>query len=278
MPCATRSLLLLILLGALCLPACLEAVNTTAWQPDGSGTFVETVIIDLAKVEQARLRLKEAASLGEDDDLLHLDPFGRLDPKKHLDALKGAVGIEQVTSTQARLADGRLRYVLRGRFRSMSDLYESAFGDDMEASLRLLPKKKGWRFDARSRYDDPGRDVANRKSVRALRTQLLDSIRALLTDFRIQRTIVFPARVTDSNGTIAKDGRSVQWTIRFEDLAEPANIRQWALFEAGPKLKLEPFGEAPAQTSPSAKPGPKDTLPAKPAAKGADPKKPARKR
>jgi len=226
---------------------CLDVDNQAQIGATGGGTFTESVTVDLAKLTLARRQLKERTSgLGEDEDARPIDPFGVLDPKVRLEELGATEGISDVVTTRSAAKEGTRRYVLKGTFASLEALYEGGFIDDAEAALWSVREGKAWQLEARSLGDDEELEPAARKTLLDFRRKLLEPYRASLGALVIRRTLVFPTRVLQHDGTLADDGRTVTWTIRFDDLADPRSLRQRVVFAADAKLKLEPFGRKPA--------------------------------
>ena len=129
---------------------------------------------------------------------------------------------------------------------AMHDRAVIGFIDDAEAALWSVRDGKAWQLEARSLGDDEELDPAARKTLLDFRRKLLEPYRASLGALIIRRTLVFPTRVLQHDGTLDDDGRTVSWTIRFDDLADPRSLRQRVVFAADAKLKLEPFGRKPA--------------------------------
>ncbi len=242
-----RGRLLLALLALPLLAGCLEVRSDARLEPDGAVAFVESVTIDLAKLKEARRIFKVRASgVGADPDALN--PLDRFEKQARLRALRDADGIVEVAAGDAPAPKGHRRYVLRGRFRELPDYIEAGPVDDIEGALWVVEveKAKAWRLETWSLYDDVETDVANRQRKLSLRRRLLEPFRSALESLRIERSITFPTRVLETNGVRGEDGRTVTWRIGFADIADPANLRQWAVFADGPDLDLETFGTKPA--------------------------------
>ena len=240
-----RMRLALVLLLAAALGGCLDVESEARIEAGGGGTFVETVTVDLARLALAREQFEEMAK-GMGADPAALNPFARFDPKRWLVELEAVDGISDVKSESAPAPKGMRRHVVRGRFTSLEALIETGPVDDVTGALWRQDDGKAWQFMTRSLYDDDRWDVSSRKTLLGLRKKLLEPFRKALESLDIRRTIVFPSKVLDTNGEVAPDGRTVTWRLSFDDLADPANLRQRVVFEHTPTLRLVRFGDKPA--------------------------------
>lgn len=236
---------------ALLLSGCFEVDSAARIDVTGGGRFTETVTIDLAALAAARKAFRErTADVGEDEDALRLDPFGVLDPKQRLAALRAAEGIDEVTSEEVEAPEGKRRYVLRGRFRDLRAYFERGPVDALEAALWSVRKDKALRLEAWSLYDDKERDPASRRRLNEFRRSLLAPFTKMLAGLEIRRSLVFPTPVLESNGTIAEDRRTVTWTLDAMQAADPASLRQVVVFQRSPQLKIATFGTQPTKPEP----------------------------
>lgn len=235
----------LLLLTTPLLGGCLEARSEARLGPKGEGTFSETITVDLARLALARAQVEEMAE-GMGADPAALNPFARFDSKIWLARLEATDGIEDVVSASATAAKGTRKHVIRGRFTNLQALVETGPVDDIEGALWKQDDGKAWHFETRSLYDDDRWGVASRKRLVELRRRLLEPFRETMAGFEIRRTIVFPSAVLETNGLRAADQRTVTWTLRFDDLADPTNLRQRVVFASTPQLKLVGFGSKPA--------------------------------
>ena len=261
----------LLLAATLLLPllaGCLEVRSEARLEAKGAVAFTESVTIDLAKLKEAKRIFKARASgIGADPDALN--PFERFDPKQRLKTLRAADGIVEVASSDAPAPEGSRRHVLRGRFADLASYVEAGPVDDIEGAMWpvTVDETEAWRLETWSLYDDQETDVANEKRKLSLRRRLLAPFRSALERLEIRRALTFPTRVLETNGTLAADGRTVTWTLGFDDIADPANLRQWVVFADAPTLDLVKFGSPPAASAAASRkagegakdgPGPKD--------------------
>lgn len=239
------------------LTGCLDVESEARVAKDGGGTFTETVTVDLEALAKARRIFKQRTSaLGAEPDAL--PPFRRFDPNDWVRQLRAADGIDGVTSERVDSPEGTRRHVLRGRFTDLAAYYTAGPVDDVEAALWKIDDGKAWRLEARSLYDDEQIDPASRKTLLTFRTRLLAPFRSALKNLRIQRVLVLPTRVRDANGIVSADKRRVTWTLTFDDIADPANLRQWVVFEHAEDLTLTAFGEPPQAEAPARAAAPTD--------------------
>ena len=250
-----------LLLGlATILGGCLEVESEARIARNGQGTFSETVTVDLEALREARLTFRRLTSVIRADPDAR-PPFWRFDAEQRLAELRDQEGLADVTSTRPTSPEGTRRHVLAGRFTDLEAYFTLGPVDDIAAALWRVDGGAAWRLDARSLYDDEQVDRANRRTLLTFRKRLLAPFRSACKDLRIRRVLVFPTRVRESNGSIGPDGRTVSWTLGFDDIADPANLRQWAVFEHAPDLELEPFGDPPPASEPIRAAAPPDDKP-----------------
>ncbi|MDA1195898.1 MAG: hypothetical protein O2894_12030 [Planctomycetota bacterium] len=226
---------------------CVEVESETRLGANGAGHFVETVTVDLEKLAAVRRQLRaKTATLGEDEDALLLDPFGVLDPKRRLSELEATPGFTRVARRTREAPQGKARYEFSGQFDSLDALFRGGFVDDMEASLHRVRQGTAWRLHARSLYDDDELDLPAQRAVLGVRRLLVQPFRSAAEGLVVERRIVFPTRVLETNGVLAADGRTVTWRVNLDGLIDPTALRQTVVFAHDESLSLTPFGERPA--------------------------------
>ena len=238
----------LVLGGLLALAGCLEARSTTVLRADGSGTYREIVVVDLVKAagyQEALKKQMQSMPPGDDPDLG--DPFDNLDVEKRTATLERRKGIRITSHSESKDESKKTRlFELGVDYTSLRSLYEAGVVEDVAVSLVRAEDGKSWTLTIRHIFDgnerDPdASDPAAMEQLTRLRAGMLARHKTWWGTLRIERTLTLPTAVSKTNGTKAEDGRTVTWTVGFDDLADPRRLRQEVTFAHSDELKLEPF-------------------------------------
>jgi hypothetical protein len=235
-----------LLVAFLVAGGCLEARSTTVLKRDGSGTYAQVVDVDLAKAHGWIEALKkDLASHPAADDGVGDDPFASLDPKARRKALAHARHVRVTDARQEEDAAHKTRtYTLHVAYDDLKSFYESGAVEDVAVALRRTKDGKDWSLTIRHVFDGNDREPEDEQAMKALvklRRALLERYRTWWGGITIRRTLTLPTPVRKTNGTVAPDGRTVTWTVGFDDLADPRRLRQEVTFADAPDLKLKPF-------------------------------------
>lgn len=224
----------------LLLAGCLETKETIRLAPDGSGRVLQVTRVDLAK-QEASLRAW-LALYGK--DLGEGEPPGA-DPLAEAWFRHGARRAPgyRLTLLETRTEKGVRRTTVSGRFGTLRAAAEAGLFPG--AAMRLERKGSGgWRLGFRHGWglvgDTSRGELAGRK-VSALVARLAEAF----DGWSLDRVVVFPSRVLETNGTVDADGVTVRWRLTIRDLFGASEIEQWARFEDRDDLKLVPFRVAP---------------------------------
>lgn len=239
----TRNLLVLILL--LLSPGCLKVKSKTTLKKDGSGTYVQTSVLDMSKALAYQRKLIDlGAGLGLEAGEGEEDPFEALDPKKRAADLKDREGVRVSGSASEDKEKKTRTYELRAAFDSLRAFYEAGVIDDVSVELKLDEEGKNWELSVRNIFDGNDREPLEGPAAekrRQMRAAMLSVYKEWWGDMEIVSTLRLPTKVLKTNGKKSEDGFSVTWRVGFKDLADPRALRQTVTFENAKDLKLKAF-------------------------------------
>ena len=239
----TLSVLTLALL--LLTPGCLKVKSSATLKKDGSGTYVQTSVLDMtnALAYQDSL-IAHGAGLGLDVGEGGEDPFEALDPKKRAADLKDREGVRVSGSASEDKEKKTRTYELRASFDSLRAFYEAGVVDDVSVELKLDDDGKTWELTVRNVFDGNDREPLEGPAAekrRQMRAAMLAVYREWWGNMEIVSTLKLPTKILKTNGKKSEDGLSVTWRVGFKDLADPRALRQSVTFENAKDLKLKAF-------------------------------------
>lgn len=231
--------LVLLLLALLC-AGCYETKETIRLAADGTGRVLQVTRLDPATQDAAlRAFLALYGKVFPDGESPVADPTG----ERWVRHLASRTSGYAVTLLETRVEDGRRRTTTSGRFDGLRAAAKA--GVFPGAAVRLERKgARGWRLSFRHGWglvgDRSRREIGGRK-VDVLAAKVVPA----LAGWSIERAVVFPSRVLETNGDLDVDGVTVRWRLTIEDLAARSEVEQWALFEERDDLELKPFRVGP---------------------------------
>jgi len=244
---ASRPVLFLVLVFLLGpgLAGCLRTRESVHLALDGSGRIEQVILVD----EEARAALVRAlADLYEIPEerrgRLYCDPLDAAWIRARATGGKGyRVPLLEVTEPEEGVSRPERRTKVHGVFTTLADAARG--GAFLGAGFRLerLERLEGtevraWRFELRDGWGwigDDDRDELGGVALAKVRERLVP----LLEGGSLERTVVFPTKVVETNGELAEDGMTVRWRLALADLLGKPILEFWPTFEASDDLVLE---------------------------------------
>ncbi len=266
------AVLLMVPVLFLGLGGCLEVKEAVVLKADGSGVLTGVYTGDLKKlkelIDMVKMLYPQQAGAEPRPDVLP-NPFDRSWFEQSAKPVKGV----SVTHGTTEESDGIRMSTIRTTFTS---LQAAARGGAFFASTVKLEPYKGKRVpgprsdpkapvttggDEKAGGEAEGTDddaVDRPKAWKLtlteayLRTmggmepkQVLPAFEAQLSTAQISRTFTLPAKVIETNGTLADDGRTVTWSVNYKKIIAGDDITMVVVFENTAEMKLEAFSHDP---------------------------------
>ncbi len=236
---------------ALALSGCIKEKDDVTLKADGSGTYTETMTIDLSAMKGIADAMKGAMG-GDEAGMEGEKPAEGSEAKEEkkedtLEDLKKSwkeiPGLE-VTKATSEEKDGKTTISVEAKFKALED-YARATNIEMSSELKknedgswtlrfFSGDEKPAAADAameEGAMEDPGAEMA---------AAMMPLIEKFLADLEITRTLALPGKIVETNGTKADDGSSVTWKVTFADLKGGKMPAQTVTF-SGEGLDLKPF-------------------------------------
>lgn len=231
---------LLLPLLALLLGGCLETKETIRLFHDGTGKLLQVTTLDLEQQDdlvKAFLALYGKKSVEGERTLA--DPTA----PSWLRSLARRTPGYDINLLEAEEEDGRRRMTLSGTF---GELRAAARAGAFPGTAVSLERKgsKAWRLTFRQGWGLVGDVSRNEVGGRPV-AKLIEHLAKGFAGWSLQRAVVFPARVLETNGELDEDGVTVKWRLTLDDLTGQAEVEHWARFEEREGLELRPFQVGP---------------------------------
>lgn len=225
------------LLAAFVLGGCLESKQTVRLETDGRGRIEQTFVVDRTARD---LLLRRMAALhgaqGESGELPFADPFAPRWLRARAEGFDDYV-IERVERPDE--DDARITTYVKATFGSLEAAARA--GAFFPAAVTLEPAgREAWRLVFRDPWEPAARDTHGELAGRPY-AEVLDAFREALGGFGIERTIVLPTKVLETNGHLDEDGRTVTWRVDLERLEARKDLALVITFATTPELKLQRF-------------------------------------
>ena len=255
-----------VLAASSALVSCAKTEDKVRIEADGSGTFSQAIVVDVAALKQL-LELKRSFGGGGMPDEAPVDgagtdpladfdlPFGGVDDLK--ERAKGIEGIKLSKAVQE-TKDSKITVSVEGAFADLPSLAKLGLLDFGFCAVELAKGAEGaWTLtlDPSGQMptlpgSSPGAPGEAAPSMPAFDpSQILLMVQPILGEFEVKRTLALPGVVTATNGVKSEDGKSVTWTLKFNDLVGATapgakGLAQTVTFK-GEGLTLEPFKYQP---------------------------------
>jgi len=225
-----------LLLALLVLGGCLETRESVVLRADGTGRIEQTFTLDAnARDELLRLLAQIYGAEGETARLPFADPFS---PEWVRAAARDVEGF--VLDAVERTVEGdRLTTRVEASFETLrAAAHAGAF---FTASVALEPEgREAWKLTVTDAWAAALRDEGGELGGRDART-LLEALRGPLAGLTLERRIVLPTKVLETNGRLDPDGRTVTWSVSFDDLGAGRGLGLEILFAPAEGLELNRF-------------------------------------
>jgi len=235
----------LLVASALALVGCIKEADDVTVADDGSGSYTETLTVDLSAMKGLAEAMGETP--GETKDGAPMDggkPGAPTDDplEKMKKDWKDIEGLE-VTKATSEEKDGKIFVRVEAKFTTL-EAYARATGIEMNADLTAHDdgsytlkfssddKKAGPAGEPGAAMDDPGADLAK---------SLLPMLEPFMKDLEIVRKLTLPGSIVETNGTKSADGASVTWKVTWEDIKKGGDVPAQSVTFRGDDLELKPF-------------------------------------
>ena len=218
-----------------CLPACLQSSDAVTLEADGTGTIKSTYVIDLKKSRE----LVDTASLFM-PDLVGEDAL-KVNPTAPNWFRKFAGQVEGYTISKANeVTQGDVRTsTIEATFTSLAAAAKG--GAFFSSKVRLdQDEEKRWVLTFKDSLAD-AEGIAEGIDLKAI----LPGFEAQLGTLKIVRTITLPTQIVESNGKIAEDGRTVEFTVDFARIIDGSDLEMRVVFAAAEGMDLQAFSHTP---------------------------------
>jgi hypothetical protein len=260
---------ILALAGPLLLAGCLVAEEKVELTPDGGGTLRQVWTTDLEAWSGLYALLAMLAPDMVDPGEAAADLPDALHPGWFVADAAAAKGHRIVAATYEVTGERRAT-TLEARFDTLAAAARAGAFPGSTVALALTAEGR-WRLSFRTplrKSSDLTTDRTGGIDLASVLPMLEDHLKGL----RLERSLVLPAKVLATNGTLAEDGRTVSWSLDFAAIVAGKAEEHFAEFEAAEGLKLEPFVHQPdpARLLPRLTEKPPPLVPA-PSAPGGEP-------
>lgn len=235
----------LVVASALALVGCIKETDDVTVAADGSGTYTETITVDLAAMKGIAEAMGGKPTEEKDDAAMEDGKPGadKEDPLEDLKAKwKDIPGLE-VTKATSEEKDGKILVRVEAKFKTL-EAYARATGIEMHADLKKNAdgswtltfasddKQAGTPGEPGAAMDDPGAEMAK---------SMLPMLEPFMKDIEIVRKLTLPGTITETNGTKSEDGASVTWKVTWEEIKKGGNVPAQSVTFKGAGVELKPF-------------------------------------
>lgn len=243
-----------LLAALLLLGGCLESTETITVKPDGSGTITSTYASDLEKGEQ--IMMMAGPAFGLDPAAPMPDPLAEGWFRKAADGIEGfeIVKFERSDAEKVRTTK------VQSKFKSLEAAAKAGAFFTSNVSLEQVNAS-----EIAKDGETPGE--GEKKDAKVWKLVLLDVIAGdfggqmrpkdmlmmfeqFVNSLEIERSIVPPSKILETNGTLSEDGKSVSWTVDYQKIVKSTDkLEMVVYFECREDVKLQPFTYSPSLES-----------------------------
>lgn len=257
-----------LLIPVLILPllaGCLEADEKVTLKADGSGTIRGTYVADMPKfkelIDMAKMLAPQQPGAPELGEALP-NPFHRSWFERSAKGVKGLA----ITGGATNEKDGKRTTTIEARFTSLEAAAKGGAFFASSITLAAYEPKDAKKDAAKppvttgdgGEGDDGGEGAERPKAWKLtleeayLQTmggfepqQILPAFEQQLSGATISRSFTLPGKVIETNGKLGEDGRSVRWTVTYDDIIEGKDLSMVVVFENADGMNLKAFSYAP---------------------------------
>lgn len=242
--------------ASLALAGCVKQSDDVTVTADGSGTFSESIVLDLAAMKGLEDALggpgngKDAPGMGEGKSgPANDDPLEKL--KKEW---KGIEGLE-VTKATSEQKDGKTVVAIEAKFKTL-EAYARATGMEMNAELKKNDDDT-WTLKFTSNAQQAGGGAGGKDEAAEMAKAMMPMLEPFMKDLEVTRKLTVPGTVVSTDGVKSEDGTSVTWKVTWEDLKKGGDMPAQTVTFKGEDLELKPFSIQRAHEGGPGGPGPK---------------------
>lgn len=250
----------MLLAASLALAGCIKQSNDVTVADDGSGTYTETIVLDLAAMKGLEDALggpgggKDAPTTGDaKKGPANDDPLEKL--KKEW---KGIEGLE-VTKATSEQKDGKTNVVVEAKFKTL-EAYARATGMEMNADL-TKNEDGSWtlKFTSNTKQGEtaPAAPGAPKDDAADFAKQMMPMLEPFMKDLEVTRKLTLPGTIVSTDGVKDEEGTSVTWKVTWADIQKVGDFPAQTVTFKGDDLELKPFSVKRAHAGGPGGPGPK---------------------
>lgn len=247
-----------LLAASLALAGCIKQADDVTVADDGSGTYSETIVLDLAAMKGLEDAMggpgggKDAPGMGDGKSgPANDDPLEKL--KKEW---KGIEGLE-VTKATSEQKDGKTTVVIEAKFKTL-EAYARATGMEMNADLKKNDDGS-WTlsFTSNSKQGEGTTAPGGKDDAAEMAKAMMPMLEPFMKDLEVTRKLTLPGTIVSTDGTKSEDGTSVTWKVTWEDIKKGGDFPAQTVTFKGEDLDLKPFSVKRAHEGGPGGPGPK---------------------
>ncbi len=249
----------MLLAASLALAGCIKQSDDVTVTADGSGTYSETIVLDLAAMKGLEEALGGGPGAGKDAPGMgdvttgpaNDDPLEKL--KKEW---KGIEGLE-VTKATSEQKDGKTTVVVEAKFKTL-EAYARATGMELNADLKENDDGS-WtlRFSSNAKQGEGAAAPGGKDDAAEMAKAMMPMLEPFMKDLEVTRKLTLPGTIVSTDGTKSEDGTSVTWKVTWEDLKKGGDFPAQTVTFKGDDLDLKPFSVKRAHEGGPGGPGPK---------------------
>ena len=252
---------------ALALSGCLKVADEAVVTADGSGTFTESMVVDLTAMKQLGDMFKGMGGPGEHGPGMEapgmeepgMDGEGVMPKEDPVAKLKGEwkdiPGVE-LTKATSEEKDGKVSVHIEAKFATI-EAYARA--SQIESTCDLVKNADGsYTLKFTSDNPMPGADkpepvVGDGEKPAGMEGEkpdgdpmggmgafLMPMLEKSLAGLEFSRKLTLPGKIVETNGTKGDDGSTVSWKVTFTDMKKGKQEAQTVTFK-GDGIDLKPF-------------------------------------